>query len=55
LEDLALDVVGRTVARVSAKEHMANYQAARALVGKGKSSANKVARKSVVKKAKPRK
>ena len=30
LEDLALDVVGRTVARVSAEEHMANYQAARA-------------------------
>jgi hypothetical protein len=31
LEDLALDAVGRTVARVSAEEHMANYQAARAL------------------------
>ena len=30
LEDLALDVVGRTVARVPAKEHMANYRAARA-------------------------
>ena len=30
LEDLALDVVGRTVARVPAEEHMANYQAARA-------------------------
>jgi hypothetical protein len=29
LADLALDVVGRTVARVSAEEHMANYQAAR--------------------------
>ena len=37
LEDLALDVVGRTVARVSAEEHMANYQAARALLGKGNS------------------
>ena len=36
LADLALDVVGRTVARVSAEEHMANYQAARALLGKGK-------------------
>ena len=36
-EDLALDVVGRTVARVSAEEHMANYQVARALLGKGKS------------------
>jgi uncharacterized protein YdhG (YjbR/CyaY superfamily) len=30
LDDLALDVVGRTVARVSVEEHMANYQAARA-------------------------
>ena len=48
LEDLALDVVGRTVARVSAEEHMANYQAARA---RGKSSA----KKSAVKKAKPKK
>jgi len=28
---LALDVAGRTVARVSVEEHMANYQAARAL------------------------
>jgi len=37
LEDLALDVVGRTVARVSAEEHMANYQAARALMRKGNS------------------
>jgi uncharacterized protein YdhG (YjbR/CyaY superfamily) len=66
LEDLALDVVGRTVARVSAEEHMANYQAARALLGKGrnagegaaglsKSSAKKGARKSAVKKAKPKK
>ncbi len=36
LEDLALDVVGRTVARVSAEEHMANYRAARALLGKGR-------------------
>ena len=49
LEDLALDVVGRTVARVSAEEHMANYQAARALMGKAKSSAKKGAKKSVVK------
>jgi len=66
LEDLALDVVGRTVARVSAEEHMANYQAARALMGKGrnagegaaglsKSSAKKGAKKSAVKKAKPKK
>jgi uncharacterized protein YdhG (YjbR/CyaY superfamily) len=36
LEDLALDVVGRTVARVSVEEHMANYRAARALLGKAK-------------------
>ena len=49
MEDLALDVVGRTVARVSAEEHMANYQAARALIGNGKSSAKKGARKSAVK------
>ena len=48
LEDLALDVVGRTVARVSAEEHMANYQAARALRGKGKSSAKKGARTAEV-------
>ena len=62
LEDLALDVVGRTVARVSAKEHMANYRAARALLGKGNServrerdsNAKKGARKSAVKKAKPK-
>jgi S-formylglutathione hydrolase FrmB len=54
LEDLALDVVGRTVARVSAEDHMANYQAARALMGKGKTSAKKGAKKSAVKKAKPK-
>src|SRR5947208_16941508 len=35
LDDLALDVVGRTVARVSVEEHMANYQEARALLGMG--------------------
>jgi len=40
-----------TVARVSVEEHMANYQAARALLGKAKSGA----RKSAVKKAKPKK
>ena len=50
MEDLALDIVGRTVARVSVEEHMANYRAARALLGKGKS-----AKKSAVKKAKPKK
>ena len=59
---LALDVdVGRTVARVSVEEHMANYQAARALMGKGrnagegaaelsKSSAKNGGKKSAVKK-----
>ena len=41
LGDFALDVVGRTMARVSVEEHIANYQAARALMGKGKSSAKK--------------
>jgi hypothetical protein len=34
---------------------MANYRAARALLGKGKSGAKKDARKSAVKKAKPKK
>ena len=48
---LALDVAGRTVARVSTEEHMANYQTARALMGEEKSSA----KKSAVKKAKPKK
>ena len=61
-------MVSRTVARVSAEEHMANYQAARALMGKGtppnagegaaglsKSSAKKGVKKSAVKKAKPKK
>jgi hypothetical protein len=56
----------RALMRVSAQEHMANYQAARALLGKGrnagegaaglsKSSAKKGARKSAVKMAKPKK
>ena len=30
------DLINRTVARVSAEEHIANYRAARALLGKGK-------------------
>ena len=55
LEDLALDVVGRTVARVSVEDHMANYRAARTLMGKGKSSAKKGGKKFAVKKAKPKK
>ncbi|HVF70803.1 MAG TPA: DUF1801 domain-containing protein [Chthoniobacterales bacterium] len=50
LDDLALDVVGRTVARVPVNEHMANYRAARALLGKGKTAA----KKSAVKKATPK-
>ena len=54
-DTVLVKTVGRTVARVSAEEHMANYQAARALMGKGKSSAKKGARKSAVKKAKPKK
>jgi hypothetical protein len=33
-EDLALDVVGRTVARVPVEEHMADYQAATAKLKK---------------------
>jgi uncharacterized protein YdhG (YjbR/CyaY superfamily) len=45
LDDLALDVVGRTIARVPVEEHMANYRAARALMGKGTSSAKKGAAK----------
>ena len=44
-------LAGRTVARVSTEERMANYQAARALMGKEKSRA----KKSAVKKAKPKK
>ena len=44
LDDLALDVIARTVARVPVEEHIANYRAARALLGKGKSSAKKGAK-----------
>ena len=36
LEDLALDVVGRTVNRVPVEEHVANYRAARALMSNQK-------------------
>lgn len=39
LDDLALDVVGRTIARVPVKEHIANYEAARALLSKNKDKA----------------
>ena len=41
LDDLALDVVGRTVARVPVEEHMANYRAARAHLGQRKESETK--------------
>ena len=41
LEDLALDVVGRTIARVPVKEHIDNYRAARALLSKGKGKPKK--------------
>ena len=34
LDDLALNVVGETVARVSVEEHIANYRAARAKLKK---------------------
>ena len=52
LEDLALDVVGRTIARVPVREHMANYQAARALLKNGKPGTKKGAGKSAAKKSK---
>jgi uncharacterized protein YdhG (YjbR/CyaY superfamily) len=55
LDDLALDVVGRTIARVPVEEHIATYKAARALLGKGKTSAKKDAKKSAVKNTKPKK
>ena len=55
LHDLALDVVGRTVARVSVEEHMVKYRAARAPLGKGKSSANHTTTKSALRKVKPKK
>ena len=44
LDDLPLDVIGRAIAKVPVKEHIANYQAARALL-KGKGSAKKSAAK----------
>ena len=52
LEDLALDVVVRTVARVPVEEHIANYRAARALMGKG--TPKKSVEKPGLKKAKPK-
>jgi uncharacterized protein YdhG (YjbR/CyaY superfamily) len=41
LNDLALEVVGRTIARVPVDEHIAIYQAARGASEKGKTSAKK--------------
>ena len=55
LEDLPLDVIGRTIARVPVEEHIANYQAARALLGKGQTAAKKPSRPSALKKGKPKK
>ncbi len=37
-DTVLVKTAGRTVARVSAEEHMANYQAARALMGKGRNA-----------------
>lgn len=53
LENLALDVIGRTVARVPVEEHIANYRAARALLSKGRSRAKKTAPRSSSPKPKP--
>ncbi len=44
LDDLALEVIGRTVARVPVEEHMANYRAMRAPSVNSKSSAKKSAK-----------
>ena len=55
-------MIDRTVARVSAEEHMANYRAARALMGKGRNAgegaaglSKSSAKKGAKKKAKPKK
>jgi len=55
LDDLPLDVVGRTIARVPVQEHIATYQAARALRGKGTNRPKKNAKNSAVKKSKSKK
>jgi uncharacterized protein YdhG (YjbR/CyaY superfamily) len=52
LEDLAVDVIGRTIARVPVEEHIANYRAARGVLKKGKTTAKKAAKKPAAKKAK---
>jgi uncharacterized protein YdhG (YjbR/CyaY superfamily) len=45
LEDLPLDVIAGTIARVPVEEHIANYRAARVVLKKPKPSANKAAPK----------
>jgi uncharacterized protein YdhG (YjbR/CyaY superfamily) len=55
LDDLALEVVGRTIARVPVAEHIANYTAARALLGKGKTDTKKGVTKSATKRPKAKK
>ena len=45
LDDLAVDVVGRTIARVPVEEHITNYRAARGLLENGKITAKKSAKK----------
>ena len=54
LEDLPLDVIGRTIARVPVKEHIAHYRAARAVLKKPKTNAKKRAARPA-KKAKAKK
>lgn len=54
LEALALDVVGRMVARVPPAQHVANYRAAREALGKGKTKKT-TAKKAAPKKAAPKK
>jgi hypothetical protein len=54
LDDLPLDVIGRTIARVPVEEHIAIYEAARGASKKGKNIAKKDAGKSAAKKAKAR-
>ena len=55
LDDLPLEVIGRTVARVSVEKHIADYRATRTLTGKATSSGKKSAAKSAVKNSKPKK
>ena len=54
LDDLALDVVGRAIARVPVDEHIANYRRARALLRNGKSDAGQTATKSTARTTKPK-